>query len=155
MEIFKAALKFTLSVEGGYVSNPNDPGGETNRGITKLVYDAYRKKKGLSIQSVKNISDSEVYDIYKNQYWFPSNCDKMIDPKLAISVFDFAVNGGVSRAKRYSAITSNYQKYNQLRKEYYGKITNKNPNLRVFYKGWMSRMMKLEDYIKAFWPINT
>lgn len=150
MEIFKAALKFTLSVEGGYVNNPKDPGGETNRGITKSVYDTYRQNKKLPIQSVRSISNQEVEEIYKNNYWIPSNCDKMIDPKLAISVFDFAVNGGVQRAKRYSSITSNYQKYNQLRKDYYGKITNTNPSLRVFYKSSMSRMMKLEDYIKAF-----
>jgi lysozyme family protein len=147
-DIFKEALDFTLRWEGGYVNNPNDPGGETNKGVTKSVYDAYRQKKGLSKQSVKNISDSEVYDIYKNQYWFSAGCDTIQDAKLAISVFDFAVNGGVARAKRYLALTKDSVKFNNNRIGYYTKIVKVNPKLQTFLKGWSNRVLDLNKYIE-------
>ena len=59
-------LKFILQREGGYVNNPKDKGGETNKGITHGTYDVYRRSKGLKSQSVKNITDDEVRDIYYN-----------------------------------------------------------------------------------------
>jgi lysozyme family protein len=34
---FAAALAFVLKHEGGYVDHPLDPGGATNRGITRTT----------------------------------------------------------------------------------------------------------------------
>lgn len=148
MDNFKTALDFVLRWEGGYVNHPNDPGGETNKGVIKTTYDAYRKRKGLSLQSVKNITDAEVYDIYKNQYWIGAGCDKITDAKLAISVMDFAVNAGVSRAKKYLAISGNdVMKFNQNRIGYYKKIVTVNTKLGVFLKGWIRRVDDLSKYI--------
>lgn len=39
---FEPALAFVLRWEGGFVDNPADPGGRTNKGITQKVYDAWR-----------------------------------------------------------------------------------------------------------------
>lgn len=44
---FEKMLKFVLEKEGGYVNDPNDLGGETNKGITTATYNAYRTRKGL------------------------------------------------------------------------------------------------------------
>ena len=35
---FDECLKMLLHHEGGYVNHPSDPGGETNLGVTKKVY---------------------------------------------------------------------------------------------------------------------
>jgi lysozyme family protein len=94
---FIQAMKFLTPWEGGFVNHPNDPGGATNRGVTQNVYNGYRKKKGLPIQTVRNITTPEVYDIYYNQYWLASNCDKIPAP-LNIVVFDRAVNMGTGQA---------------------------------------------------------
>lgn len=96
---YPACLAFTLQFEGGYVNHPRDPGGETNRGITKRVYDAYRARKGRGVQSVKLISEAEVQEIYKRQYWDAVRGDEL--PKgVDAAVFDLAVNSGVGRAAR-------------------------------------------------------
>ena len=47
MKQFNSCLEIILHHEGGYVNHPADPGGETNLGVTKRVYEAYCKKNGL------------------------------------------------------------------------------------------------------------
>ena len=65
---FEQALKFVLEREGGYVNNPNDPGGATNKGITQSTYYNWLKAKGLPNKSVKLITDAEVKEIYYKNY---------------------------------------------------------------------------------------
>ena len=36
---YQECLEMILHHEGGYVNHPSDPGGETNLGVTKKVYD--------------------------------------------------------------------------------------------------------------------
>ena len=149
MDNLQKALAFTLRWEGLYSDNPSDPGGQTMKGVTKVVYDSYRTKHSLPIQSVKLISDSELYDIYKNQYWIAAGCDKITDIKLAVSVFDYSVNSGVARAKRYLALTSDYKQFNINRLGYFTKIVAANPKLSVFLKGWTNRVNDLGKYIET------
>jgi len=92
-----AALRLVLAHEGGYSDNPADPGGKTNRGVTQRVYDAYRKRKGLGIQSVRGILADEVAEIYKHQYWDAVRADDL-PAGLDYAVFDYAVNSGPRRA---------------------------------------------------------
>lgn len=96
-KLYPQALKLVLAHEGGFVDHPSDPGGATNRGITWRVYDAYRAKHRLCRQSVKLISDTEVSEIYKSQYWNLSHCDEL-PAGLDYAVFDTAVNSGIARA---------------------------------------------------------
>lgn len=99
MDRFATCLPRVLKHEGGYSNHPNDPGGPTNRGVTQKVYDAYRAKRGLAIRSVKDITDHEIADIYRRQYW-----DAVRGDDLPIGVdyaaFDYAVNSGPGRAAK-------------------------------------------------------
>ena len=47
------------------------------KGVTQRVYDAYRASHGLPTQTVANISDAEVSDIYRSEYWAPVCCDQL------------------------------------------------------------------------------
>ena len=38
---FDQCMKWVLHHEGGYVDHPKDPGGETNLGVTRAVYEQY------------------------------------------------------------------------------------------------------------------
>lgn len=97
---FNLSLKAVLVFEGGYVNHPKDPGGETNRGVTKRVYDGYRKSLGKATQSVKLISEAEVADIYRRQYWNVVKGDRL-PTGVDFAVFDGAVNSGPSQAVKW------------------------------------------------------
>lgn len=148
MDNLYKALAFTLKWEGGYSNDPHDPGGETNKGITKKVYDAYRQLHKLPIQSVKLISANEVYDIYEQNYWNCLRCDKMTDIKLAISVFDAGVNAGPARAASWLRLCDeDYKQFNQLRQNYYNNLVKLNPKLSIYLKGWTNRVNALAEYL--------
>ena len=98
---FEQALKFVLEREGGYVNNPNDPGGATNKGITQGTYNTWLKSKGQAAKSVKLITDAEVKEIYYKNYWLAAKCDKMTSKKFAVACFDTAVNCGVGKVNDF------------------------------------------------------
>lgn len=93
---YDECLPLILRYEGGYTV---DSGGPTNKGITEEVYDKYLFKKGLSRRSIRLISDAEVSEIYKKQYWNEGGCDG-IPEDIRLSHFDFCVNSGIDQAKK-------------------------------------------------------
>lgn len=88
--VFDLAVSFVLAdhIEGGYVNDARDPGGETNFGISKR---AYPKK------DIAKLTRDDAIAIYRRDYWEAAHCDEM-PPKVAIAVFDCAVNQGVGAA---------------------------------------------------------
>ncbi|MDR2459057.1 MAG: hypothetical protein LBD43_03120 [Holosporales bacterium] len=87
---FDYAFSKTLSNEGGYVNDPDDPGGETNYGISKKAYpDA--DIKGLTIDKVK--------DLYYRDYWLKARFDRVRNCEVAAKLFDISVNFGDEQAR--------------------------------------------------------
>lgn len=97
---FDAALAAMLAHEGGFVHDPRDPGGATNRGVTQAVYDAWRVDHQLPAQSVRLITPAEVMAVYKRRYWDTVQGDTL-PSGLDYCLFDFAVNSGPKRAITY------------------------------------------------------
>lgn len=97
MSTFDDALAITLSYEGGFVDDPNDPGGSTYQGITQSLYDTCCRMFGWPMGLVSNAGGAQIRQIYETQFWKAARCDAMPDP-WAIAVFDFAVNSGVNAA---------------------------------------------------------
>lgn len=98
---FERALKLTLAYEGGYVDDPDDPGGATNRGVTQRVYDAWRAGQDppRGRRPVRSIEPAEVEAIYRERYWRAARCDDMPWP-LCAALFDAAVLCGVRQGTR-------------------------------------------------------
>lgn len=94
---FERALPVVLIHEGGFANHPHDPGGATMRGVTQRVYDAFRKRRGLALQSVKLISEIDIQMIYRLQYWNEIRGDDLPEG-VGYVVFDAAVNSGPRRA---------------------------------------------------------
>ncbi len=90
MNTFLECVEFILSpqIEGGYVNNPNDPGGETNYGISKRQYPEL---------DIKNLTKENAVRIYRTDYWEAIRAEEM-PAKLRLAYFDCAVNQGTARA---------------------------------------------------------
>ena len=152
---FDRALAFTLSWEGGYVDHPNDPGGETNFGISKRQYPS------LDIKAL-NILDASA--IYRRDYWDRIRGDDL-PPKTAMSVFDLAVNSGRHRAARMLQSEVGATIDGKIGPKTLEKVKQRNdhdvawgvlrqrvdflldlvenPQYRVFLRGWMRRCFTL------------
>lgn len=86
-----------LPNEGGYVFNKKDHGGETNFGLTKAVYEAWKKRnKEPGETDMRAIPASHLYDIYYQDFWKPVRGDEL-DYELALYMFDWSINSGPSR----------------------------------------------------------
>ena len=95
-ENFEKSLALLLKHEGGFVDHPKDPGGATNKGITKKTYEKFLGRDA-TVEELKNIPDEDVETIYKALYWDIVKCDEL-PAGLDFAVFDWCVNGGPSRA---------------------------------------------------------
>lgn len=91
---FTRALIEVLKHEGGYVDHPDDPGGETNYGITV----AAARENGY-LGDMRSIPMHVVADIYKRKYWDKVKADEMPE-SVRYALFDYAVNSGASAAIR-------------------------------------------------------
>ena len=89
------SLEAILHHEGGYVNHPKDPGGETNLGVTKRVYEDFGGTKDM-----KDLTREDVEPIYKKNYWDRVKGDDL-PAGLDLCVFDFGVNAGTGRAAKY------------------------------------------------------
>jgi len=96
---FARALSLVLREEGGFVNDPHDPGGATNKGITIATYRRYVNSKG-TVDDLKHITAAEVAKVYKRQYWDAVKGDDLPDG-IDYAVFDFAVNSGPGRAAKF------------------------------------------------------
>ncbi len=168
-DYFILAIHFLLPAEGGYGDNPNDHGGPTDMGVTQATYDAWRIQEGLPTQSVSLITTAEAIALYRARYWTAAHCDDF-GPKVAICVFDWAVNHGVVGAiQTLQAVLSVATdgecgpitiaavkdmddaelagEYLDARAQWYKDDAANDPSQREFLNGWLNRVAALRKYI--------
>lgn len=87
---FDEAFDRLIGHEGGYVDDPNDPGGETKWGISKRSYPDL---------DIKNLTRLDAKDIYRRDFWHRIHADEMYDG-VAFQALDFAINSGIETAVR-------------------------------------------------------
>jgi lysozyme family protein len=93
---FQACLPIILQFEGGFVDDPQDPGGATNLGITLDTLSSWRGHTA-TVADVKALQPADVGPIYLARYYNPSHAGDC-PPGVDLMVFDEAVNQGVGRA---------------------------------------------------------
>lgn len=89
---FDRAFAELMKHEGGYVNHPEDPGKETNYGITEAV----ARNHGYT-GSMKDLPLSTAKHIYRTDYWDKIRGD-LLPGKIRFHVFDAAVNSGIRQA---------------------------------------------------------
>ena len=154
---YDKCLETILHHEGGYVNHPKDPGGETNLGVTKRVYEEFGGTKDM-----KELTVEDVAPIYKKGYWDKMKGDDL-PGGLDLCVFAFGVNAGPGRAAKYlqtqigtvadggigpntlakleEYIRENgeheaVKKYQEMRQKYYESLST----FATFGKGWTRRV---------------
>jgi lysozyme family protein len=178
MAKFNLALLKVLSHEGGYVNDPDDLGGETYKGIARNSHSTWegweiidKGKKGPAFPAnmIKHARLQQLVEqFYFDTFWKPLNAEQIQNQTSADSVFDFAVNSGLTTSARLvqsivgakidgcvGEITLN--KINSMdfghfqaaltvaKMEYYMNIIRKRPTSKKFLLGWISRSLSFND----------
>lgn len=156
---FKECLDLVLKSEGGWVNHPSDPGGETNLGVTKRVWEEY---VGHPVESLKKLTKDDVAPLYEQKYWRTCYCE-VLPRGLDFVVFSMGVNAGPGRSikllqqsigcvpdgvigpKTRELISSGngtnlIAKFSETRREYYRSLKT----FPVFGKGWLARVDREE-----------
>lgn len=172
MADFKLVIPKILIYEGGYVNDPDDPGGETNRGIIDRLdgkTDGLIDVDGDGIGDVRvvDLTEEQAKAIYKRKFWDQMKGDQFISQDLAAIVFDAYVNTGRIALKQIqrvvgvnddgiiglltltyintSEVASVYNRYKLVRKQYYKELATRKPVLQKYLKGWLARVDKFKD----------
>ena len=164
---FELAMRLLLRHEGGFVNHPKDPGGMTNLGVTKAVWDAHTGKPATEAD-MRALTPQAVQPIYKARYWDAVRGDDL-PHGLDYCLFDCAVNSGPKRAVKLlqyvlhlkvdGVIGKNtmaaimaadpvelIEDYNQRRLDFLKSL----PTWETFGKGWGKRVSEVELEAKTF-----
>lgn len=150
---FDKAFDRLIAHEGGYVNHPDDPGGETNWGITKAVAVA----NGYTGE-MRSMPRAEAKRIYRSAFWDRAKADQY-DGAIAFQLFDSAVNHGIGNSIRFlqravgvaddgkvgkftldaikaMSVTDVLMRFNAERLEFYTKLST----WTSFGRGWTRRV---------------
>ena len=148
MPSFTEIIKKVLENEGGYVDDPDDPGGETNFGISKRSYPDL---------DIKNLTKEKAIAIYEEDYWIPSKA-QIFSQDLRYHYFDMVVNAGQKSAVKVlqracgavvdgrigpetvvKAKLIDEERLKAFRVLYYANLVLNKPELYKYWFGWFRR----------------
>jgi lysozyme family protein len=161
---WKKSFELMLASEGGYVNHPSDPGGMTNLGVTKRVWEEWVGRESNE-KEMRSLTPEMVEPLYKRKFWDACKCDDM-PAGIDYLVFDFAVNAGVGRSAKIlqtavgvtpdggigpitlAAVkaqdpTELVQKFSDAKEAFYRSLNT----FETFGKGWLNRVAAVK--IKA------
>lgn len=166
MADYKILIPYVLKFEGGYVNDPADSGGPTNKGVTLNTFrSVYGRAK--TINDLKHMTDDQWRHIFKSLYWDKCKADDIADQSIANMLVDFAWHSGVTTAikklqkivgvtsdgicgvQTIGAINSKYapETFNLLkaaRMKYLQGIVKNKPSQARFMNGWTKRINAIE-----------
>lgn len=170
------AVPWIFRVEGGFVDELHDRGGETKYGISvqylRRVDGGDINQDGVvDADDVRVLTREQAVAFYRRDYWVANGCD-ILPPVVALACFDAAVHHGpvmgrklVQRAlgvhddgifghdtliaiKRVDA-KQFLVDYCAHRAAQFAAIIRGDPLQQRFEYGWMRRLFKLYDYCRA------
>lgn len=104
--LWERAVETVLAHEGAFVSDPRDPGGATNWGISLRFLRAQGADLGdvdgdgdIDAEDVRRLPQDVAVELYRREFWDRYLYGRLPEP-VASKVFDLAVNMGPSSAHR-------------------------------------------------------
>ena len=162
-------IPFILKWEGGFVDDPADLGGATNKGVTIGTFEGFRKKKGRpkpTVQDLKNISDADWKEIIKTLYWDRWKADDIKSQGVANILVDWVWASGVhgiKRPQRILGVSSDglvgsktiaavnamdaeklFKMIKEDRVKFVDEICKARPANERFRKGWLNRINSIK-----------
>lgn len=117
MAEFKKAFEIMIAHEGGYGNDPSDPGGETYKGVARKInskwdgwpiIDMLKRSADFPVNLEKDVDlQNSVFEFYQLNYWDKVKGDDIQNQDVANSIFDFAVNAGVSASAALAQLVVN------------------------------------------------
>lgn len=158
-------IPFILQWEGGFVNDPDDLGGATNKGITIDTYTEYKKRKGQkapTVTDLKNISGAEWHDVFKSLYWDRWKADEIKNQSVANILVDWvwaSGSHGIKRPQRLLGVKADgivgkqtiaavnamdaatlFKMIKDDRAKFIDEICKARPKNEKYRKGWMNRI---------------
>ncbi len=97
--------------EGGYINDPDDPGGATNFGVTIHTMRALGldldRDGDIDVQDVKALTVTDAVDIFKIHYFRKPNIH-LLPREIQPTVFDMQVNAGNNAGKILQRLVNEY-----------------------------------------------
>lgn len=162
-------VPFILKWEGGFVNDPDDLGGATNRGVTIGTYEAYCHRKGYpkpTVERLKNLTEEEWTEIMKTMYWDRWKADLIRSQSVANILVDWVwasgAHGikipqrllgvdvdGIVGAKTLAAVNGKnprelFDRIKMARFDFIEDICRSRPANNKFKRGWMNRLNDLK-----------
>ena len=158
--------KFILSFEGGFVNDPKDRGGATNKGVTIGTWRQHGYDKNgdgrIDVSDLRLISDADATEILRRCYWRRCGADEMKDQSIANLLVDWLwISGtpavtitqtllgvkadGIMGKNTLAALNRQkpeafFSRLKARRKLYYERLVKSKPSQRRFINGWLNRL---------------
>jgi len=84
--------------EGGFVNDPDDPGGATNFGVTIHTLRRLRPGQRVGVEDVRALTRNDAVEIYLEHYFARTRIGALPQPLWA-TVFDMYVNSGANAVR--------------------------------------------------------
>lgn len=152
---------FILKWEGGFVNDPLDKGGATNKGITIGTFRQFYGKDA-TVEQLKRITNEQWLHVFKAGYWDRWQADRITNQAVANILVDWVwasgVNGikipqrvlgvaddGIVGEKTIAALNAQnpaefFSKIHTERIKFVDDIVRRNPTQARFIKGWKNRI---------------
>lgn len=166
---FDFALNFMLEQEGGVSNHSKDPGGLTNLGVTKKVWEEWVGHP-VSDKDIILLTKADIAPLYQRKYWNATKCSELPEG-IDLCMFDTAVNSGPGRSikllqgclgvatdgaignntlaavKQFKgdALITLIESYCDMRKSFLISL----PTWDTFGKGWSARVERLRSAAAA------
>ena len=167
----KLLLPFILSWEGGFVNDPLDKGGATNKGVTIATWKRCGYDKDgdgdIDVNDLRLISKDDVLNrVLKPHYWDKWKADQIKSQSVANILVDWVwgsgANGrkipqkllgltvdGIVGPKTLAAVNSSdalvlFNTIKAEREAFLWRIVERDPTQKRFIKGWLNRLNALK-----------
>jgi hypothetical protein len=138
-------IQKTIQLEGGYVNDPDDPGGETKFGISKRAFPHV---------DIASLTKEQAAELYKDKYWDVLHLDDFKFLPFRFKVLDIAVNMGVATATTFIGLLDERDNLRavwqliEMQAKRYASIVIAKPHQIKYLRGWMNRAFETgEDLI--------